>query len=596
MKTSANTRRHRTERGPRSKSGCRTCISKKVKCDEQHPLCRRCIRLHLRCEWPAHQPSMSTRRRGLGPIKSRNAWTPRPILPIWRSQDEPDNPDNLSQIEEISDSIVELPAPGHDHYLGSGAFNPWFDTTETTNQLNGPAQGTDTVEQKNAQTSMLLSPQSLLNFQAIAATVLFASDIGASYAPSFGRNDSQAVSFYRAVFAPRKSTREAALSAHLLFLDLALQNTMALHFLLAISHNELAIYLGLSNYPPQESWKHFQYGSQILTTALNPLAHSTHSDHVGTMLSFLYMYMFWMRISPLNLQNLRQLSVSVLTYVKGHSLYESCASSGPLSADTVLLSRILTYLYDRDGFCNFFGCGGAFASYVNGSHEKRHRVWKLSRSILTSSDDYTTASDNMTSTQWPLNILNTYFELISIHHDINCYSQAVESQAHRSSRTIKSNLARAQDEYRSLSRFVAKCKRQGRTPPLMALVAVTFFHAIQIYFHRSRDSYFGQLPMPNEIQRNLSELITTAYYTIATGPVQLLERFQWSLLIAGMETHDPVHLEWILATLSDPILKNILNTVKEEQQSRSISIKNLRQIIDPVSHDEISGNVGLHVT
>lgn len=130
----------------------------------------------------------------------------------------------------------------------------------------------------------------------------------------------------------------------------------------------------------------------------------------------------------------------------------------------------------------------------------------------------------------------------------------------------------------------------------MALVAVTFFHAIQIYFHRSRDSYFGQLPVPNEIQQNLSELIATAYYTIATGPVQLLERFQWSLLIAGMETHDPVHLEWILATLSDPILKNILNTVKEEQQSRSISIKNLRQIIDPVSHDEISGNVGLHVT
>ena len=121
----------------------------------------------------------------------------------------------------------------------------------------------------------------------------------------------------------------------------------------------------------------------------------------------------------------------------------------------------------------------------------------------------------------------------------------------------------------------------------MALVAVTFFHAIQIYFHRSRDSYFGQLPVPNEIQQTLSQLISAAFHTVATGPVQLLERFQWSLLIAGMETHDPVHLEWILANLSDPILKTLLNMVKEEQEPPRISIKQLRRIIDPVSHDDI---------
>jgi hypothetical protein len=125
----------------------------------------------------------------------------------------------------------------------------------------------------------------------------------------------------------------------------------------------------------------------------------------------------------------------------------------------------------------------------------------------------------------------------------------------------------------------------------MALVAVTFFHAIQVYFHRSRDTYFGQLPVPSEIQQTLSELITSAFHTVATGPVQLLERFQWSLLIGGMETRDPVHLEWILANLSDPILKNLLNMIKEEQEPPSISIKQLRQIIDPVSHGDIRGTL-----
>ncbi|KAJ5831215.1 hypothetical protein EN45_052110 [Penicillium chrysogenum] len=535
---------------------------------------------------------MSTRRRGLGPIKSRDAWTPPPILPIRQSQAEPVDLNNLSQIQEICDSIIESPTPGHDHHLESGAFNIWFDTGETANQLNDPAQETELVEQENhAQLSILLSPQLPFNFQTTPA-ILFARDLGPNYAHSLGSNDSQAVSFYRAVFAPLKSTREAALSAHFLFLDLAKQNTMALHFLLAVAHNELAIHLGPSNNPPQESWKHFQYGSEIFLAALNPLARSTCPDHVGTMLSFLYMYMFWMRIPPLNAQSLCQLSVSVLTYVKSHRLYELCAGSETSSADTVLLSRILTYLYDRDGFCSFFGCGGAFASYGSEHHEKRHRIWQLSKSIFTYSDRHTIASA-MPSTQWPStsHILNVYFELISIHHDINCYSQAVEAQVPRLLRKTKRNLARAQEECKSLSHLVKECKRQGRIPPLMALVALTFFHAIQIYFHRSRDSYFGQLPVPNEIQQTLSELISAAFYTVATGPVQLLERFQWSLLIAGMETHDPVHLEWILANLSDPILKTLLNMVKEEQEPPRISIKQLRRIIDPVSHGDIPGTL-----
>jgi hypothetical protein len=389
---------------------------------------------------------MSTRRRGFGPIKSRNAWTPPPILPIRQSRAEPVDSPNLAQIQGISDYVIESPTRSIDHNLESGAFGPLFDIIETTNQLNGPAQGTDMVEhQDQAQISMLLSPQSL-NFQTTPAGVLYAHGIAANYVPFLGSNDSQAVSFYRAVFAPLKSTREAASSAHFLFLDLALQNTMALHFLLAVSHNELAIHLGPSNHPPQVSWKHFQYGSEIFLAALNPFARSSYPDHVGTMLSFLYMYMFWMRIPPLNSQSLCQLSVSVLAYVKTHSLYELCAGSGSLSADTVLLSRILTYLYDRDGFCSFFGCGGAFASYGSDNHDKRHRIWQLSKSIFTSSDGQTTAS-TMSSTQLPSNsyILNVYFELISIHHDINCYSQAVEAQAPRLLRKIKRNLARAQE-------------------------------------------------------------------------------------------------------------------------------------------------------
>jgi hypothetical protein len=119
----------------------------------------------------------------------------------------------------------------------------------------------------------------------------------------------------------------------------------------------------------------------------------------------------------------------------------------------------------------------------------------------------------------------------------------------------------------------------------MALVTVTFFHAIQLYFCRSRDSYFGQFPVTAEFHSILSELIAAAYYTVTAGSVQLLERFQWSLLIAGIESHDPIHVEWILKTISDPILRNVLSLVKQKQRSHSVSMEGLRCIIDTVSHE-----------
>jgi hypothetical protein len=527
---------------------------------------------------------------------------------------------NLPQVEEISGGAVETPASlgtAQDHYRESVHFNPVDlpspDPTESgITQLMGlseriPAAACD----QYAVFPVLFPLQSLPShhFLGDAGPALPASGIGVNNAPSLGNSDSQAILFHRTVFAPLKSTRKAASSAHCLFLGLALQNAMTLHFLLAVSHNELAIHLGFYKQPPQESWNHLQHGSRFFIQAFNPLAQL---DHVGTMLSFLYMYMFWMRHNPFNLQKLRELSASVLTYVKNYNLDELCAGSGSLAPDAVLISRILTYLYDRDGFCGFFGCGGSFASYVSENLEKRHRIWQLSRSIFTWSDEQTIAL-RMHGIHAPPKsyILSVYFELIAIHHDINCYSQATEVQALEAMRKIKRSLAGIQEvsldlphsllisnepqQHKFLRHLITSCRRERSSPPLMALVTVTFFHAIQIYFYRSRDSHFGQLPVTNEFQYILCELIAAAYYTVATGPVQLLERFQWSLLIAGIETYDPVHLKWTLETISDPVLSNILFLVKENQKLHSVSMEELRYIIDAVSHENLGSNLEIPV-
>lgn len=54
-----------------NRAGCLTCRSKKVKCDEQAPRCRRCNRLDLTCEWAAPgklRPNAKAKRSALAKI------------------------------------------------------------------------------------------------------------------------------------------------------------------------------------------------------------------------------------------------------------------------------------------------------------------------------------------------------------------------------------------------------------------------------------------------------------------------------------------------------------------------------------------------
>ncbi|KAH8672411.1 hypothetical protein BGZ61DRAFT_398449 [Ilyonectria robusta] len=620
-------RRRRVERGKRSKTGCRTCIKKRVKCDELHPECGRCVRLKLRCEWAPQQPSLALRRRGQGPIKDRDGWTPEVILPKPAGDEMPqetgdaavplsscaDIPASTQLNHGLEPEFFDINQPLDESGvmaamdIGAALVSPHFGLSETItsmmlmdsstgltpNLANSDDWAIDANRQQHIYNTLQFpmsnpfNPFNSANYPTATTALFFANAIGAEYAPSNGTSDMQAVSFHRVVFAPLKSTRTPAVSAHALFLNRALENCMALHFLLAVSHSELAIHQGAGVETPQESWTHFQRGSKLFLQALDPLSQP---DHVAMMLSFLYMYMFWMRRSPLNVQKLRELSDSVLAYVKSYNLDELCASASVSASphsptsDQVLIARILTYLYDRDGFCDFFGCGGAFASYVSQNHEKRHRIWRLSRTTFPGTDEIPTTLGLSQVPKIPDSaVLSVYFDLIAIHHDINCYSQAPEDQTLAARVKIKRSLDRIQEEQAFISQLVADSERQGSSPFLMALVTVTFFHALQIYFYRSRNSHFGQRPVPSEIQWALRELVAAAYYTMATGPVQLLERFQWSLLIAGIETHDPVHLEWISRTISDPSMKHALHLVQEAKAISYISMQTLRQIIEGCS-------------
>lgn len=132
--------------------------------------------------------------------------------------------------------------------------------------------------------------------------------------------------------------------------------------------------------------------------------------------------------------------------------------------------------------------------------------------------------------------------------------------------------------------MAAEGRDGASTPSLMALVSVTFYHALEIYLHRSRDSHFRALPVPAEVQRALSELMSMAYHTVATGPVQLLERFQWALLMAGTETRNPVHREWVSRNIADPSMRTALQLITLSiGETQTISMQEIRRLVSGVN-------------
>jgi hypothetical protein len=199
------------------------------------------------------------------------------------------------------------------------------------------------------------------------------------------------------------------------------------------------------------------------------------------MLSFLYLYMFWMRRDPFDVTRLRELSCSILAYVTTFSLDEMCASSthGGGMSEPVTLSRILTYIYDRDVFCGFFGCGEEFAGYVSEKHDTRQRIWQLSRMpILPEGQTEAWFRPDQLPETSPRKTVDVYFSLITIQYEINQYSQSSISESSGKGLEIKRKL----DKIREVS---------GPVDPIQIAV---------LTFHRSIDF---SLPWPDDLMGKL---------------------------------------------------------------------------------------------
>ncbi|TVY90139.1 Sterol uptake control protein [Lachnellula willkommii] len=113
---------HRKHR--RTRSGCYTCRSRRVKCDEAHPICERCRKGARDCAYP--EPSTSS-KSSRSSNSSKRFQTANRESPDSSSDDDEDEDEGMERLEAI---------PDEDESLQSGTSTIEFQSSGTGQSLN----------------------------------------------------------------------------------------------------------------------------------------------------------------------------------------------------------------------------------------------------------------------------------------------------------------------------------------------------------------------------------------------------------------------------------------------------------------------------
>ncbi|KAK9452836.1 fungal-specific transcription factor domain-containing protein [Dipodascopsis uninucleata] len=104
------------QRRKRSRQGCLTCVKRKIRCDESHPICQRCVKASRSCEWrptnlrtgsSRHKtPVVSTCRRSVTPIDEPedHMFSEAPVLNNSLSVEKCKNP-LMAEVDQSLDNV-----------------------------------------------------------------------------------------------------------------------------------------------------------------------------------------------------------------------------------------------------------------------------------------------------------------------------------------------------------------------------------------------------------------------------------------------------------------------------------------------------------
>jgi hypothetical protein len=135
--------------------------------------------------------------------------------------------------------------------------------------------------------------------------------------------------------------------------------------------------------------------------------------------------------------------------------------------------------------------------------------------------------------------------MMPLQQDINDLSSGQNIDTEEVCRRIERNSISLEQECSSVFR-IAATKTMPRTRIHVDVdYDVVLFETLRMYCSRSTIVDLKMLN-PHEVSVALKTLLSIVQITFAYNGIELHERLQWPLFLAGIETNDMVYREWII--------------------------------------------------
>ncbi|KAH8648691.1 hypothetical protein BX600DRAFT_530476 [Xylariales sp. PMI_506] len=549
----------------RSRRGCWTCRGKKVKCDEERPSCRRCIRLGRRCDYTTRQRKKYTRRASTA--------APSGHGPDVVARDDSQSLNDVCcaslEISETAASTNTAPKPNHILFSERRSHGQ-SPTTERDSTPTYPSVDPPYPPHELLASGLTLSP----------ACVLILSP-----------EDYAAIHCFRFELGAADDTRPGEYAGPALVWQLAVNSPMLLHMVCALGGRRVSYQT--SSVPFEEDWSCHSMAAEHYGAALRLLAESTQDLKEESDLDYI-LGTLWLMIvyeqkygdgcgvgliahlqgaaSLLqewlwNLQSVLDRDESLHSVSQMETAKLQPESKMQLSHVSAFASRVILWIAYIDGGAALNGLGDHFNELLGQAMltTDKNKLSSRLRSFGALQKRSELAGQEVWGTSYPQSQLledlqgssisslhakagQLRFMLAKLARPIvgaDCPGKE-ELEAH--SVTMGSIIQEVEAEYAELLCVASQLEfpmQESHQRFVMHLRSiVSFFHAVVLCFICF--SMPRAAPLCARRRKLLREIMTLAYKVHKDEGDQAVARIAWPLFVAVLESDEIVHRIWIL--------------------------------------------------
>ncbi|KAI9649840.1 hypothetical protein NHQ30_002422 [Ciborinia camelliae] len=552
-----------------------TCRRARVRCDEKHPICERCNRLGLDCFYEQFIPRRERVRRHR---EARERIAPVQIVPNTVELLPHSTP---VELDELIHAVVDEDFPDmwsmldwsstmeHGFILPEGYFN-----LETSDDLTSGYQDNGTISHFSPFQPLkaldLVGRDNVVfqdNTHTQGRLTLHFPSLRGSNPLKLSPSEKLAVENYRSL-SMRFTTKNPTFSTQQIYICLGAQDPLIMHLLLAISFRDLFFKDKENNELHDLAQKHFRAGIGRLLTAISE-EESPH--HLSIMAAFWFLYMLGSSQIHAGIGTMIDLSRVVCDYVQKH--VAGLLDIGPPNRrdadpqlslnirDQSLLARVTVWVFYADvGFC-FCYRGGDLARYLCTDTKNISKIVDMGRAVLALNWGQDYPPDQAADDDQNLEVLDLLWKSAVMCQIVN----DIDKNPDPPSEEIEQKFCDLEQTYSFIFELAAI---DVETRPRFLVNAdwiLSYFYAIRIYHFRYTTQNEDRNARPKVIKRALKSLLDIAQRIFAKGDEENYERLHWPLFMAGIETSDKIHREWILEKFSSGKFRTVLEKVLKIQ-------------------------------